>query len=159
MATGAVARETIVALRRQIARIEGTLPERLEAPGAAFGADAPVIRRDGVADSLLRTGIGPLDAILGGGLPKAALTEIHGAGTRDAGAVVGSERPQAAGRGLLRRALTPHLNGLVKSRSECHNGTATWLPSKRWRGLTPRHLKRCQYRCILWLFKSDIWLD
>lgn len=89
MATGAVARETIVALRRQIARIEGTLPERLEAPDATLGADAPVIRRDGVADSLLCTGISPLDAILGGGLPKAALTEIHGAGTRDAGAVAG----------------------------------------------------------------------
>ena len=37
----------------------------------------------------LPTGIDALDRALGGGLPKAALTEIHGAETRDAGAVAG----------------------------------------------------------------------
>ena len=35
MAMTAVARETVFALRRQIAKIEGTLPERLEAPAGA----------------------------------------------------------------------------------------------------------------------------
>ncbi|MGX7875856.1 hypothetical protein ACVDG5_026820 [Mesorhizobium sp. ORM6] len=35
MAMNAVARETVFALRRQIAKIEGTLPERLQAPAAA----------------------------------------------------------------------------------------------------------------------------
>jgi protein ImuA len=88
MARGAVARETVFALRRQIARIEGTLPERLDAPA---GAAAAVVRRGGVADGNggVLTGADRLDAALGGGLPKAGLTEIHGVGTRDAGAVGG----------------------------------------------------------------------
>lgn len=84
MARGAVARETVFALRRQIAKIEGTLPERLETA-------AGMVRRGGAArnDGRLLTGVDRLDAALGGGLPRAALTEIHGAGTRDAGAVSG----------------------------------------------------------------------
>lgn len=106
MAMSAVARETVFALRRQIAKIEGTLPERLQAPAGAVSdagmaaADRTVVRR-GIAvarpDAFLRTGIGRLDAALGGdwggdlggGLPKAALSEIHGIETRDAGAVAG----------------------------------------------------------------------
>ncbi|MET3523221.1 MULTISPECIES: hypothetical protein [Mesorhizobium] len=97
MAMTAVARETVFALRRQIAKIEGTLPERLAAPAGASPddrdiADVTVVRR-GLAvaapDAFLRTGIAPLDAALGGGLPKAALSEIHGTETRDAGAVAG----------------------------------------------------------------------
>lgn len=113
MATSAVARETVFALRRQIAKIEGTLPERLQAPAAA-PVDAPrnptadvtpqdptadvtpknlTIVRRGLAvappDAFLRTGAEDLDTALGGGLPKAALSEIHGAATRDAGAVAG----------------------------------------------------------------------
>ncbi|MGB5799810.1 MAG: hypothetical protein WBG88_06850, partial [Mesorhizobium sp.] len=83
MAKAAVARATVFALRRQIARIEGTLPERLGDPLAAAGAG----HRQG--GSVLATGAGGLDAALGGGLPKAALIEVHGAGTRDAGAVTG----------------------------------------------------------------------
>jgi len=84
MAGGAVARGTVFALRRQIAKIEGTLPERLETA-------AGMVRRGGAArnDGRLLTGVDRLDAALGGGLPRAALTEIHGAGTRDAGAVSG----------------------------------------------------------------------
>ncbi|RUU13037.1 hypothetical protein EOD23_05635 [Mesorhizobium sp. USDA-HM6] len=118
MAMSAVARETVFALRRQIAKIEGTLPERLEAParGApraipgkvrsgfpsgiaeeqipldAAGSDITILRR-GLAvaspDAFLHTGIERLDTALGGGLPKAALSEIHGLETRDAGAVAG----------------------------------------------------------------------
>lgn len=88
MARGAVARETVFALRHQIAKIEGTLPERLEAPA---GADIAVGGRGAIAgrNGVLLTGVGRLDAALGGGLPKAGLTEIHGAGTRDAGAASG----------------------------------------------------------------------
>lgn len=88
MAREAVARETVFALRHQIAKIEGTLPERLEAPA---GADGVVHRRGDAASGkgMLPTGIARLDAVLGGGLPMAALTEIHGAQTRDAGAVSG----------------------------------------------------------------------
>jgi len=99
MATSAVARETVFALRRQIAKIEGTLPERLEAPAGAASVDADVtphnltIVRRGLAvatpDAFLHTGAEGLDTALSGGLPKAALSEIHGAATRDAGAVAG----------------------------------------------------------------------
>src|SRR5580765_7829151 len=97
MAMTAVARETVFALRRQIAKIEGTLPERLEAPvgpslDADVAADVTIVRR-GLAvaspDAFLRTGAERLDAALSGGLPKAALSEIHGIETRDAGAVAG----------------------------------------------------------------------
>lgn len=109
MAMTAVARETVFSLRRQIAKIEGTLPERLAAPaGARPGARADTdvsagiapertpeltILRRGVAaalpDALLRIGVERLDTALSGGLPKAALNEIHGLETRDAGAVAG----------------------------------------------------------------------
>ncbi|HEU4987760.1 MAG TPA: hypothetical protein VFT89_11915 [Rhizobiaceae bacterium] len=91
MAKLAMARETVFALRREIARIEGVLPERFERPdGTASGADATVIRCGGiVVGTLLRSGVERLDEILGGGLPKAALTEIHGSQTRDAGCVAG----------------------------------------------------------------------
>ncbi|CCV04323.1 conserved hypothetical protein [Mesorhizobium metallidurans STM 2683] len=103
MAMTAVARETVFALRRQIAKIEGTLPDRLQAPAGTAPAGSPpdadvtsrnlTIVRRGLAvvpsDAFLRTGAEPLDAALGGGLPKAALTEIHGTETRDAGAVAG----------------------------------------------------------------------
>ncbi|MBB6409658.1 ImuA family protein [Mesorhizobium sangaii] len=101
MAMTAVARETVFALRRQIAKIEGTLPERLQAPAAAApdarvdagpSIDVTIVRR-GVAaalpDAFLPTGVERLDAALSGGLPKAALSEIHGIETRDAGAVAG----------------------------------------------------------------------
>lgn len=90
MATHAVAREAVFALRREIAKIEGRLPEEL-APVAGPG-EAIVLRRNGnalSANALLATGVERLDFALGGGLPKAALIEIHGAETRDAGAVAG----------------------------------------------------------------------
>ncbi|MER8807472.1 ImuA family protein [Mesorhizobium australicum] len=97
MAMTAVARETVFALRRQIAKIEGTLPERLQAPAGApldadAGSDLTIVRRGLAAalpDAFLPIGIERLDAALSGGLPKAALTEIHGLETRDAGAVAG----------------------------------------------------------------------
>lgn len=93
MATHVAAREAVFALRREIARIEGVLPERLAAPldpacvsGQGRPATPAVIRR---ADAPLSTGVERLDFVLGGGVPRAALTEIHGAQTRDAGAVAG----------------------------------------------------------------------
>src|SRR5215813_13891751 len=109
MACTAVAREAVFALRREIARIEGALPEEL-AP-----ANATVLRRKGVVSgdaadallatgSILPTGVERLDRALGGGLPKAALTEIHGAETRNAGTVAGFALALAAllmrGKGL-----------------------------------------------------------
>ncbi|MGT2465029.1 ImuA family protein [Mesorhizobium atlanticum] len=115
MAMSAVARETVFALRRQIAKIEGTLPERLQAPAPGAipgkvrrgfpsgiaekqipadvtGSDMTLVRRGlavASADAFLRTGIERFDTALGGGLPRAALSEIHGLETRDAGAVAG----------------------------------------------------------------------
>ena len=103
MAISAVARETVFALRRQIAKIEGTLPERLQAPAGAPldadgsadatpGADLTIVRRGLAAalpDAFLPIGVERLDDALTGGLPKAALSEIHGLETRDAGAVAG----------------------------------------------------------------------
>ncbi len=94
MAGPAMARETVCALRRKIARIEGRLAERLAAPGDSR-VDGMVLRRHGSAAGteddgfFLRTGARGLDAALGGGLPRAALTEIVSAETRDAGAAAG----------------------------------------------------------------------
>jgi protein ImuA len=82
MARNAAARGTLFALRREIARIEGTLPERLARPEDACGMVAGDAAR-------LRFGIDRLDRMLGGGLARGALTEFHGAETRDAGAVAG----------------------------------------------------------------------
>ena len=88
-----MAQETVFALRQKIAKIEGRLAERLDGPAATAGEAAGVVlRRHGIAPRrriLSADGIDALDQALGGGLPKAALTEIHGAETRDAGAVAG----------------------------------------------------------------------
>lgn len=129
MASSALARETFFALRREIARIEGRLAERLEAPPQAAGGreqfqekreqvfrselhktkeierfrdstkngntlngSATVVRRQGEAEAeqvRIVSGIDRLDANLGGGLLKGALSEFHGRESRDAGAVAG----------------------------------------------------------------------
>lgn len=92
MATSAVARDVVFALRQKIAKIEGNLPERLVAPSVVPPAAGLLVRRNGVAsarDFFLPTGVEHLDEILGGGLPRAALTEIHGTQTRNAGAAAG----------------------------------------------------------------------
>lgn len=92
MATSAVARDVVFALRQKIARIEGTLPERLVAPSEGHPVVGLLVRRNGHAsarDVFLPTGVERLDETLGGGLPKAALTEIHGTETRNAGAAAG----------------------------------------------------------------------
>jgi protein ImuA len=97
MATIATARETLFALRRQIARIQGTAAERLEVvPADPPPEEGTVLREGGVAlrqglhgGGLLATGADAFDTALGGGLPRAALTEIHGAEMRNAGAVAG----------------------------------------------------------------------
>lgn len=91
MAANAAAQETICALRRDIARIEGRLAETLDAPVDAAG-DAAVSRRNGLVvpgQEMLAIGVERLDAALGGGLPHAALTEIHSSATRDAGVAAG----------------------------------------------------------------------
>ena len=90
MAQEAVARETLAALRRQIAKIEGTLADRLTVPEDASSQDL-LRRRYGHLDQggVFGTGVGPFDEAIGGGLPCDALTEIHGRQTRDVGAVTG----------------------------------------------------------------------
>lgn len=82
MATSAVAQGTIASLRQSIAGIEGRLAETLDGPPGS----ATVLRRHGVPEPVLLTGIEGLDAALGGGLPMAALTEIHGSIAHGAGA-------------------------------------------------------------------------
>lgn len=97
MATSAVAREAVFALRRQIARIEGRLAETLDGPDDHAGETQGgwVTRHHGLPDrvagqgTVIATGSPTLDTALGGGLPAAGLVEIHGAETRDAGAVGG----------------------------------------------------------------------
>jgi protein ImuA len=102
MAQSALARGELLSLRREIARIEGRLAETLELPvveqdaglphegGAGAGDAAFVVRRGGIpGPALLPLGIPALDGPLGGGLPLAAMTEIHGAQMRDAGVVAG----------------------------------------------------------------------
>lgn len=92
MATHAVAHEAVCALRREIARIEGRLPDQFEPPVTSTDTDDSLLRRHGglpVGQHVLPTGAARLDAALQGGLPLAALTEIHGRQTRDAGAVAG----------------------------------------------------------------------
>ena len=101
MATSAVAREAVAALRHQIAKIEGRLPERLATPSSPAGEVVlranGAISRDAVGRSAARGGPGAviasgaagLDEALGGGLPMGALTEIHARGMRDAGPATG----------------------------------------------------------------------
>jgi protein ImuA len=90
MAREAAAKQTLFALRREVARIEGTLAERLVLPPLPGGLP---IRRSGIVSvsspPTIPTGVPRLDERLNGGLPEAALTEIHGTGTRDTGAVTG----------------------------------------------------------------------
>jgi protein ImuA len=97
MAQYATAQETLSSLRHEIARIEGRLAETLDLPAARRGeasvepSDAAMlVRRNGLPEaSLLPIGVEALDGPLGGGLPRAALIEIHGAQMHDAGAASG----------------------------------------------------------------------
>ena len=75
MAGHAVVQGTVLALRREIARITGAAPL-----GAANDPASPGER--------LVT-FSPLDEALGGGLPRASLLEIHASVERDAGAASG----------------------------------------------------------------------
>lgn len=90
MATPARARETFVALRHAIAKIEGRLPERLDAPSAgnaAFGEATHLA--GGFRQPTLPTGVQRFDAALGGGLPLAGLIELHASAARDGAAAAG----------------------------------------------------------------------
>lgn len=91
MVASTAAQETIVSLRRQIAAIEGRLADRLDVPEEDAEADRMVVRANGIArpGGLFASGIKGLDHVLGGGLPLAALTEIHSSKTRDAASVAG----------------------------------------------------------------------
>lgn len=107
MASTAAARAELCRLRRDIARIEGRLAEAdrmllgnaAEGPGDAVRADTGDVRIDGrncpqdfrppEKRGRLRLGFAALDAILGGGLPLAALHEIRARESRDCGAMSG----------------------------------------------------------------------
>lgn len=86
MASSAVARETLVSLRHQIAKIEGRLAETLD--GEDDGRT--VLRRAGIPQAgCFATGVETLDAVLESGIPTAALTEIHGSILHGGGAASG----------------------------------------------------------------------
>ncbi|OJF91234.1 ImuA family protein [Pararhizobium antarcticum] len=96
MATKAMPRAGLSALRETIARIENQkLPGRARA--ARSVDDAGFRQREGAGESIgkvmgrkvLLTGIDALDRILDGGFPLEGLTEIRAAQTRDAGAATG----------------------------------------------------------------------
>lgn len=92
MATDAAARETILSLRRSIAQIEGRLAETLDAPSPETEEGAAVLRRHGLVvpdGGVIATGAERLDAALGGGVPMAALTEVHSSALRDAASASG----------------------------------------------------------------------
>jgi protein ImuA len=100
MATTAAAQAELCRLRRNIARIEGRLAEEDRLPDAVIqGGDplagAAAIHAPAGAQSReklrgrLKLGIAHLDAVLGGGLPLAALHEIRATQSRDGGAVSG----------------------------------------------------------------------
>ncbi|WP_353644021.1 hypothetical protein [Mesorhizobium sp. WSM2239] len=89
MATCALAQETVFALRRKIAKIEGRLAEHLgeiDATGEALLRRHGFVRRE---QGFLATGAERFDVALGGGLPEAALIEVHGPSTRAAAAAAG----------------------------------------------------------------------
>ncbi len=115
MAISAVAQETVYSLRHKIAKIEGRLAERLGGGEDSAGSVAINLRRHGLLvpdHRFLATGVERFDAALGGGLPRAALTEIHGSVMHGAGAAAGfalaltalilkTEKPEKAIRSLL----------------------------------------------------------
>ena len=94
MATFAAAHAKLCRLRRDIARIEGRLADDDRLAETAFVGSVP---GDVAAEERMRRksggrlalGIAALDAVLGGGLPLAALTEIRAAQSRDGGVVSG----------------------------------------------------------------------
>jgi protein ImuA len=148
MASIARARETLFALRQQVARIEGTPAERLEiAPAELAPGVSTVLRESGVAlrhgfhaGGVLATGADALDTALGGGLPRAALTEIHGAEIRDAGTVVGFAL------GLASLALSSGLPLLWIAASDTHREAgAPHAPGLSVRfGIPPERLLFCE---------------
>ena len=105
MASAATARGVLYRLRRDIARIEGRLAEadRLafvsegqgvsgSSSAAAGHADGPILPAAGSSQpsaACFSLGLPALDAVLGGGLARAALHEIRAAESRDAPAASG----------------------------------------------------------------------
>jgi len=91
MASNAVARETLFALRETIARLEGKPVPALAAAAHDVLASDPAAPRpaDVKPGKMLTTGVPELDAALQGGFPLDALTEIRSSALRDAGATTG----------------------------------------------------------------------
>lgn len=88
MAKEALAQERLFALRETIARMEGRPLSTLE-PAACEGGTGPLPPHEGAAAERLSFAVPPLDAALGGGLPRAGLAEIRAGEWRNAGASTG----------------------------------------------------------------------
>ena len=122
---------TIFALRRQIAKIEGRLPNGSTVaarPATPRASTCAVTASRRPTELFLPPAPSALDAALGGGLPGAALTEIHGAETRDAGAVAGFVlalvRPVLKGQGRLAAPLDRHVGDFPRGRLSLSAGLA-----------------------------------
>ncbi|MFB9953389.1 ImuA family protein [Rhizobium puerariae] len=89
MAGNATARETLFALREQIARLEGKSLPALAAAEQEDAAVDPAAWKAGNNRLRLPLGIADMDAALDGGLPLDGLTEIRSALMLDAGAASG----------------------------------------------------------------------
>ncbi len=96
MTIPAVVHAELCRLRRDIARIEGRLAEEDRLPDAVFSPPDPLVlrtagepRAGGKSRGRLALGIAALDAVLDGGVPLAALTEIRAGQSRDGGAASG----------------------------------------------------------------------
>src|SRR3954452_1509370 len=139
MARRAMAQAAIHALRRDIARIEGILPEPMTAAASPLRhtyAAGP----DSRPSPWVATGAAAFDRALGGGLPAAALTEVHGAAGRDAGALTGFALALAIrAAGLKQATLRPFLwIGIGQTQAELGSPYAPGIEDLS--GLSPARL-------------------
>lgn len=89
MANHAAAQERLVALRQQIARLEGKTAPASVAASQAEAEFRSEWQKDEVRHARLPLDISEIDALLEGGLPLDGMTEIRSRGMADAGAASG----------------------------------------------------------------------
>ncbi len=159
MAMRALAQETLCTLRHEIARIEGVLPEQLTESDCApeAGPDTGVLIRQsgrGVATkACLPTRIAPLDEVLEGGLPLAALTEIHAPTARTS--AVMAAWTLFLGHILLQRSPYPDLPLLwLGTRESFNEAGRIYPPALQTFGVSPQRFlfaEAQKLRDVLWI--------
>ncbi|KGD95666.1 MULTISPECIES: hypothetical protein [Rhizobium/Agrobacterium group] len=157
MAENATARETLFALREQIARMEGKPLPSLAAAKQADAAADPEAQKSRNNQPRLPFGIAPLDAALDGGLPFDGLTEIRSMVMLDAGAASGFVLALAAYLKAMETSEAPVLwVGDVVSRQEAGAPYAVGL---RQFGLDPHEILYASPRRLddaLWLAEAAV---